>query len=102
MSTSALLVTTSGIGVTGASSITSASALQTLEVANTGGGNAIKATAGILVTAGGISVTTGGLSIVAGGFSVVGGIVANGNTGFTGTLAAAISAGRNVQYGIIY
>ena len=102
MSTSALLVTTSGIGVTGASSITSASAAQTLDVANTGGGNAIRATAGILVTAGGISVSTGGLSIAAGGFSVVGGILANGNTGFTGTLAAAISAGRNVQYGIIY
>lgn len=102
MSTSALLVTSSGIGVTGASSITSASAAQTLDVANTGGGNAIRATAGILVTAGGLSVSAGGLSIVAGGFSVVGGIVANGNTGFTGTLAAAISAGANVQYGIIY
>ena len=102
MSTSALLVTTSGIGVTGASSITSASAAQTLDVGNTGGGNAIRATAGILVTAGGISVSAGGLSITAVGLSVVGGIVANGNTGFTGTLAAAISAGRNVQYGIIY
>jgi hypothetical protein len=102
MSTSALLVTSSGIGVTGASSITSASAAETLNVANTGGGNAIKATAGILVTAGGLSVSAGGLSIVAGGFSVVGGIVANGNTGFTGTLAAAISGGRNVMYGIIY
>lgn len=102
MSTSALLVTTSGIGVTGASSITSASVAQTLDVGNTGGGNAIRATAGILVTAGGISVSAGGLSITAVGLSVVGGIVANGNTGFTGTLAAAISAGRNVQYGIIY
>ena len=102
MSTSALLVTSSGIGVTGASSITSASAAQTLDVGNTGGGNAIRATAGILVTAGGLSVSAGGLSITAGGFSVVGGIVANGNTGFTGTLAAAIAAGRNVQYGIIY
>jgi hypothetical protein len=102
MSTSALSVTSFGIGVTGASSITSASALQTLEVGNTGPGNAIKATAGILVTAGGISVSAGGLSIVAGGFSVVGGIVANGNTAFTGTLADAISTGKNVMYGIIY
>tara|TARA_R110000868_G_scaffold21196_1_gene88315 strand:+ start:1528 stop:3066 length:1539 start_codon:yes stop_codon:yes gene_type:complete len=97
-----ITVLAGGVAVTGASSVTSASAGQTLDVGNTGGGNAIRATAGVLVTTGGISISAGGLSVVAGGFSVVGGIVANGHTGFTGTLAAAIAAGANVEYGIIY
>jgi hypothetical protein len=94
VTTTGLTVTTSGIGVTAG---------------------------GITVTAGGITVTAGSVTLSAGSLSASGNLLLggstrlfstgaasltamtmNGNAGFTGTLAAAISAGKNVDNGIIY
>lgn len=52
-------------------------------------------TGGLTVTSTGISVTTGDIDVGTGNYK------ANGGTGFTGTLAAAIAAAKSVQGGII-
>jgi hypothetical protein len=62
---------------------------------------------GVLQTLGlqatGITVTSTGISVSSGNVAIVTGVlVVQGNTGFTGTLAAAITASKNVIGGIIY